>query len=206
MVWVIIIVGVVTLFVIVAKNSGPVEQHKIEVTAPDPERCQDKTMIDYIDKTPGVVLEQVFKKYVAAGKVIKPLYLDAFRSRMNGARFDKFHYYTLCEGYVADSWNPKGKYENIEYITLAGVHVPARKTHIRLFCSDGDLVELLPEPKNKFDPDAIRVRRNGRLIGYIPADDCEMVHGIINGDYCASISSITEEEDGYLDVEIEISY
>lgn len=40
-------------------------------------------------------------------------------------------------------------------------------------------VKLEPEPKNKFDKNAIKVIIAGEHIGYIPSEDCVTVHGIL---------------------------
>lgn len=49
-----------------------------------------------------------------------------------------------------------------------------------LMCAPGELVELRPEPKNKFDDLAIAVfSARGVQIGYVPADRCARMHQII---------------------------
>jgi hypothetical protein len=40
-------------------------------------------------------------------------------------------------------------------------------------CSPGDLIELRPEPTNKFDPQAVAVFNDrAGMLGYLPADRC----------------------------------
>ena len=34
---------------------------------------------------------------------------------------------------------------------------------------EGELLVLIPEPDNKYDPNAIRIVRNGLMLGYVPA-------------------------------------
>jgi hypothetical protein len=41
---------------------------------------------------------------------------------------------------------------------------------------EGDVVDLVPEPENKYDPDAIRIEYHNKLIGYIPKELTEWVH------------------------------
>ena len=41
-------------------------------------------------------------------------------------------------------------------------------------------LRLEPEPDNKFDKNAIKVLLNDKLIGYVPANDCERVQKFIN--------------------------
>ena len=47
---------------------------------------------------------------------------------------------------------------------------------------DGEYIgkcKLVPEPDNKHDPNAIKVIIKGRPIGYVPADKCLEVRGLI---------------------------
>lgn len=49
---------------------------------------------------------------------------------------------------------------------------------------DGDTevsrpIELIPEPDNPKDPNAIRVDVYGKTIGYVPAKKADKVHGIL---------------------------
>lgn len=49
--------------------------------------------------------------------------------------------------------------------TIAGI--PHRKPDLTLLAL-GDLVSLVPEPENKFDPNAIKVMHGETHLGYIP--------------------------------------
>ena len=40
-------------------------------------------------------------------------------------------------------------------------------------------LELIPEPENKHDPNAIKVIVDGQHIGYVPAKECEKVKKIL---------------------------
>lgn len=44
-------------------------------------------------------------------------------------------------------------------------------------------MQLVPEPDNKHDPDAIGVILGGVHMGYVPADDCKRVKKIIDSDH-----------------------
>lgn len=48
-------------------------------------------------------------------------------------------------------------------------------------------VSLVPEPDNKYDPNAIRIEVGGILIGYIPKSECKKVRGYIESDRIESI-------------------
>ena len=49
-------------------------------------------------------------------------------------------------------------------------------------------VELLPDPQNPYDPNAIRVLLGGEMIGYIPADSCAHVLDLIQSGRIISIA------------------
>lgn len=40
-------------------------------------------------------------------------------------------------------------------------------------------ISLIPEPTNKYDKNAIKVMIAGKLVGYVPAENCSFVKGII---------------------------
>lgn len=48
-------------------------------------------------------------------------------------------------------------------------------------------VSLVPEPDNKYDPNAIRIEVGGILIGYIPKSECKKVREYIESDRIESI-------------------
>lgn len=54
-------------------------------------------------------------------------------------------------------------------------------------------VELVPEPENPYDPEAIKVEVDGHCIGYIKKGSCAHVHKLLKTD---SIKSITAEMGG----------
>jgi HIRAN domain-containing protein len=48
-------------------------------------------------------------------------------------------------------------------------------------CYVGEELELVPEPANRFDPDAVKIcRKNGEQLGYWPADG-RMAHDLASG-------------------------
>lgn len=42
------------------------------------------------------------------------------------------------------------------------------------------LIEILPEPDNEYDKNAIKVVVNGQKIGHVPARQCKLVKGVLN--------------------------
>lgn len=61
--------------------------------------------------------------------------------------------------------------------------------------------QLIPEPNNKVDPNAIRIEINGRHVGYVPAKMCESVHKIIPQIVSCS-ADIETNDDGDLSGEV----
>ena len=88
----------------------------------------------------------------------------------------------------------KSKYENTLRVYLAGTHIATRKKYILNNGWDSMPVELVPEPKNKFDKNAIAVKHEEKLIGYIPEDKTYLVHPILEKEYEAAFDSMEEEE------------
>lgn len=86
------------------------------------------------------------------------------------------------------------KYENSLRVYLAGTHIASRKNYILKNGWDTMPVELVPEPKNKFDKNAIAVKHEEKLIGYIPEDKTQMIHPILEKEYEAAFESMEEEE------------
>lgn len=95
--------------------------------------------------------------------------------------------------------------ENTLFFEVTGVHISNRKNHLINNCSEYDQVELIPEPNNEYDSDAIKIKCNGKLIGYIKSDETELVHDILKLNYNAYISTL-DYDGGYINVEITIDY
>jgi hypothetical protein len=209
-----IIIIVIILFGIVGTSSSKAlkpGETRIEVDVPNPEKCQDKTMLDFIAETPNYKLEPIFKKYIGLGLLLKPLFLDAYHDKIRTGFLIRSVYYeragiTEVPPQTADEIiytihkrieKERESYTNELELEIAGVHVPTRKSFIKNYCEELDMVELVPEPRNKFDKNAIKVRCNERLIGYIPSSDTQEVNAYL---------SYKNYDKGYLTAEIIIEY
>lgn len=78
---------------------------------------------------------------------------------------------------VAQSAAKYANSKELGYCYIAGLyhHKPAVKSILDDGSYEGPC-ELIPEPENEFDPNAIRIEVNGNHIGYVPAKMCESVH------------------------------
>lgn len=93
--WVLIVI-VIVVFLVIVGNSGPVENKiKIELDVPNPEKCQDKTMIDFINDTDNYKLEPVFKEYVKRKILLKPIYIEAFNQKLTKNHLDIDYFYSI---------------------------------------------------------------------------------------------------------------
>lgn len=92
---IIIIIGIFLLFIMFSKINLPKSnQIKIEVDVAHPEKCQDKTMIDFIEITSNYKLEPVFKEYAKRGFILKPLYLEAYRQKIDNGKINLKEFYS----------------------------------------------------------------------------------------------------------------
>lgn len=57
--------------------------------------------------------------------------------------------------------------------------------------------DLVPEPDNEVDPNAIRIEVDGELIGYVPAKMCEKIHKLLPR-VSSCDAEIEKDEDGEL--------
>jgi hypothetical protein len=72
---------------------------------------------------------------------------------------------------------------------IAGVKYHA-ENFIAAQVQAGDIVDLVPEPKNKYDPNAIKVMKTGFHIGYVPKMFTFDVHAVLErGSATAKVDS-----------------
>jgi hypothetical protein len=202
--WLIYFIVAIIIILLVLSKSGPGIKNgykRIEVTVPNPEACRDTTMINYISRTGIEVLTQVFKKYNTVGLQVKPLFLHAFQAKQLGT-FKLDYFLEQCEDYVPVE---QSLYTNTITFEVAGVHVAGRKSYIRYNCNAEDNVDLVPEPRNRYDKNAIKIKHSNKLIGYVPAHENEEVAQIITQPHNAFISVI-DDDGSFLDVEITVEY
>jgi hypothetical protein len=58
-------------------------------------------------------------------------------------------------------------------------------------CSVGEELDLVPEPDNRYDSDAVKVcRQNGQQLGYLPSGNRMAQNGVLDNDYRVTIEEI----------------
>ena len=105
----------------------------------------------------------------------------------------------LPEHIVGNHWTEL--YPNIYHTKIAGINF--RKGIKNLAGTYFD-VRIEPEPKNKYDKNAIKILKadDGRHLGYIPADETEHVREFIKNDFTSHSRAFIEEGEEY-DEELE---
>src|SRR5688572_2433504 len=71
------------------------------------------------------------------------------------------------------------EYPNEYSFNISGVHLQDYMYPVINFCKEFDLTELIPEPENKFDSNAIMVKASGWHIGYVPEEETYEVSQIM---------------------------
>ena len=61
--------------------------------------------------------------------------------------------------------------------------------YIYQYCFSSGKVELIPEPTNPHDPNAVQVLIDKKLVGYIKAGSCKHILNLINGDRIEKIEA-----------------
>jgi hypothetical protein len=95
-------------------------------------------------------------------------------------------------------------YPNDYEFSVSGVHLEPYIFPVINYCKKHDVITLVPEPYNKHDADAIKVKSSGWDIGYVPADEAYEVHEIIKKDHISYIDNISI--DGYIRVNVKIKF
>lgn len=96
------------------------------------------------------------------------------------------------------------EYPNEYSFSVSGVHLQDYIYPVLNICKVSDLITLVPEPDNIYDPDAIKVEDSGWHIGYVPAVETDEVHEIIKKDHIAYIEH--KSIGGYISVHVKIRY
>ena len=207
MFWIVLILAIIVLLYVLSQ-SGPIKKETIiNIDVPNPERCEDKTMIDFIESTFCHILEPIFKEYINKGLIIKPIYLEAYYEKMNKSSIEKKKYYDLLNiPYKKKSYEPRKTKKtngNVEIIiTITGVSFSNRNVYILSNCNEGDEVILREESTNKYDNNAIAIYHQKKKIGYVDKNETKRFINRLN--YCKSRIIKITNEDNFLNVKVKV--
>lgn len=172
-----------------------------EITFPNPENVSAKEVLEAIENLAPFQVPEV-ERGLDSQNIDYNKYKGAFKDKLMN-RFNKAKYSHLLDS--TEKFSNKTDKENIIFLDLAGCFVRNRRFHLLNTCFLDDEVKLSPEPNNKFDSEAIRVHCNGKLIGYIKADETHLVRDILDEKYFAYLTYIDSDEN-YISAEIAIEY
>jgi HIRAN domain len=168
---------------------------------PNPETASPKLVLKALDRYDTDVIKQIYQQLKSLNVELPPDVQTAFEAKIAGRYFYTIHYEGLnLQNFQEAKYRLKALPEQY-YFELKGVHIPARK-RILNDCVTFDEVELKKDPKNEYDPNAIKVTCGNRLIGYVPAEETEKVHEIIANHHFAFIYRKTRSSEDYIEVDI----
>lgn len=175
-------------------------QFVMEVTLPNPEKCSYQSFKEYVDKTTVFELKNVLKELDKQGVYLKPDFRQLIENKT------KKTYYIEEKPYVFKD-EQKITNPNKKIIEIKGVHLVHRRKNILENCFEGDLVDLVPEPTNEYDKNAVMVKKFGKLLGYLDAKKTKLYHRNSHRFKEAKIFTIDyNEETDYLYVNVELSF
>lgn len=205
-----VIIGLVLLILLFGKkanksvdNYSNSRTENIEV--PVPGIADDKRVIDFISIYDRSVIKQTYEQLIQKGIIFPEQLRLAFAEKINKGYITKEDYYwriSIEDKQVEDE--NLIEYTDKLYFELKGVHVSAYRKKIKN-CVIYEKVQLIKDPNNKYDKNAIKVIAVNGIIGHVPAEETELLQTIISGDHKAFIEDITNYND-YLDVTIIVYY
>lgn len=116
---------------------------------------------------------------------------DAVKNaRISGKEFHEEIFFATGTGYYEKDIHKVLK-PNPEYKSFAGTIVKnghAGKKIYQYDCMDKS-AKLIPEPKNQHDPNAVMVKIDGHLVGYIKREECSHIKDILKNGYVEYINA-----------------
>ncbi len=153
-----------------------------------------KELIIMIEKCPTFLLEkfrfELFYTKRIENKIISKAVYDKFASNF----ISREYYLALVEKCEKRDINEIPvlieDFQLHKSSFLQGVHVDEIKEKLIFEVHENDTVELVAEPENAFDENAIRVDWKGSKIGYIPSGSAYDYHKYLKSEYKAFVYDI----------------
>ena len=127
---------------------------------------------------------------IKAGIEIVGSIADAVKSaRMNGKEYYEDVFFSAGSSYYTKDIQKVMK-PNLEYLSLPGAIVKNGHAGRKIFqynCADKS-AKLIPDPKNAHDKNAIMIKVDGHLVGYIKREECPHVKSILENGHIEYIN------------------
>src|SRR5690554_4009156 len=227
MIWIFLIIIVVLVILLATKSTDTKlkpGQIEIEVSIPNPATCSYQSFKEFVDRSTSVELQAVLKELDKQGIYLKTAFRQLAENKIKQSyyveetimptnkHFSADDYFTneveeLEEKPYLSKSEQKTSDPNRKIIEIKGVHLAHRKRNILENCVEGDLVDLVPEPTNEHDKNAIMVRKFGKLLGYLDAKRTKFYHKNKHRFKEAKIFYLDyDEESDYLYVKAELNF
>lgn len=153
-----------------------------------------KELIIMIEKCPSFLLErfrfELFYTKRIENKVISKAIYDKFDNKFASREY----YMALIDKCEEKDINMiPNCFEDFKFhksCFIQGVHLSEIKEKLIFEVNENDVVELVAEPMNAFDKNAIKVNWQGFKIGYIPSGSTHHFHKYLEAEYKALVYDI----------------
>ena len=189
-----------------AKNS---EIRTIDLDVPNPIK-NPEGFLDFIEKTDATYLWQIESQLDYTNNLQNIILRKALNDKSATGKFDKLHYLKILSKAKENTYSESELTENLdqklEFVTsfkIAGTFISNRKENLIFNIDEGSIVILERDPYNKFDENAIVIRHDKSIIGYVPRNETNEISEIIKYNHIAKIADIIYIDD-YIDVIVNI--
>lgn len=196
MIWIAIaIVGIIIMVIVDIKKQELTKhlQNKIiQIKAPNPENSHPKKVINFINEQDLFTIKQVFNQFIELGINIPKELKYAFEEKIKNGFIKKenFLWNISLEEYdfIQDEIE---KYSNNYVFEVKGLQEDRYRKPLK-GCIIYDELQLIPEPQNRFDKNAIKIKSPEGLIGYVPAQETEEIKKILNQNHKVYLKEVSE--------------
>ncbi|HPF91991.1 MAG: hypothetical protein H6592_13310 [Flavobacteriales bacterium] len=175
------------------------------ISVPGPDTAHPREVIEFIHIHDASVVRQVHEQLIGLGIDIPEPLNNVFVSKIKNLYIVKKDWLWSTSAIDYQKANAElHTFNQSVSFELAGVHIPRNRKALEE-CIVYEEIKLIPEPKNKFDPNAIQVTSAAGTLGHVAASDCASILDCMKFRHRAFIDLFLEI-DGYLDVYGQLYY
>jgi hypothetical protein len=175
------------------KKSHKESQEKaIQISAPNPENSHPKRVINFIDEHDLFTIKQVYAQFKEMEINIPMELKNAFEEKIKNGFIKKenFLWNISLEEYdfIQDEIE---KFSNRYTFEVKGLQENKHRKSLKN-CIKYEELQLIPEPRNRFDKNAIKVKSPEGVIGYVPAIETLEVKKILDQKHKAYLKEASD--------------